>query len=466
MSIDGVGEGSARDSGPEIPEEERREILARIDDAIEKNLRSLSRESDDGAKRRFKAKKHGGLFPVLVNVFAVLLLVGGFFALRSLQTEADALAREGARGLTELERSLIDAIRAEVGALLAGKDAEIAAVSAALSDVDARLEALDALEGEPSELASEERARLLALRDGLAAELAEARGARGRVLGEARERETAVLARLDGRARAFDGGAGATGVEASPAATPGLADARWELARLSEERGATARAETQVAGLFAAVQRQVAAGDFDGAAGSLEGLRATLGTPGLCGLGDARTRRELYAMATGALETLLVSANADGAREILRLQRELDGAKRTAGDLAARDAEAALAVARLEGSVASLQAANAALSSRVGALQTENADMAARMEGLWSENAALAARLAAMGERLAEAEAGGLPTAYAPEPAQIAEPPPEADPNGDVIRELRERNASQERYIAALNTQLAQIRQVLDVLTW
>ena len=182
----------------EISEEEKREIRLKIDGIAERNRLSLAgaedatREAGEG----FRAKKHGGLFPILVNAFAVLTLAVGFLALSSFQNEADVRAREGTRVFSDIERRLIDEIRRETNASLAAKDREINMLLASLSDIEAQLKAL-ALGGEslsPEQLAIQEQ--LIGEQEERRAELAMAREDRSRILDSARSRETTLRAQF------------------------------------------------------------------------------------------------------------------------------------------------------------------------------------------------------------------------------------------------------------------------------
>jgi len=181
----------------EISEEERREILDQIDGIAEKNRQSLSA---DPAKN-FKAKRNGGLFPILVNVFAAVMLAGGFFALYAFQSDIEVQAREGTRVFNPAERTLIDEIRRETVASLAERDREINTILSSLSDVENQLQELssngDALT--PEQLADQERLRVQ--REERRAALALAREERSRILDDARTDEADLQLRRDMRER-------------------------------------------------------------------------------------------------------------------------------------------------------------------------------------------------------------------------------------------------------------------------
>jgi len=384
---DEFGDPEIAFSSAELSEDERKEILAKINGIVEKRRSSLSQDINAAPGKRFKAKKHGGLFPILVNVLAVLILAGGFLALYSFQADVGVQAREGTRVFTDVERTLIEEIRRETNALLAAKDMEIAMILASLADIEMQIQELMAGGGELSQEQLDLQAHLRAMYEERQSALTEAREDRVRILYEARLREVAIQAQVDARLREFDNGA-AAGIRESYAAD--LEAAREELARLAREQDLAMRMESQVAGLFANVQRQVAEGNFDGAAGTVEGLQLALGGSDFQGLRGMQTRRELYALTTQTLEILIASASI-----------VMNG---TAGSIVTQAAESARLIAQLEDSIADLRLANEALGQ-------------------------------------------------------------EMDERDDIIRELQEQNDLQEQSITVLNTQLAQVRLVLQALT-
>jgi len=106
--------GITFDAKSGIPEEEQREILAKINNIAEKNRLSLLESGQGGGKdRRFKAKKSGGVFPVVVIVAAAAALAGGFALLSSIQWKTDTQARTGSKVENSVERALIEEIRKE-----------------------------------------------------------------------------------------------------------------------------------------------------------------------------------------------------------------------------------------------------------------------------------------------------------------------------------------------------------------
>jgi chromosome segregation ATPase len=116
--------GIVIDTQSGISEEEQLKILAQINSIAEKNRLSLS-ESGQGEgksrKPRFKAKKSGGRFPVIVNITAIVLLAGGFTILLSMQGKTDARIRTGTKVYDSVERAIIEEIRKETTGLADGE---------------------------------------------------------------------------------------------------------------------------------------------------------------------------------------------------------------------------------------------------------------------------------------------------------------------------------------------------------
>jgi len=375
------------DANSGISEEEQRDILVQINGIAEKHRQSLSAGMTDGTEtggssgRRFKAKKSGKLFPVLVNIFALVALAVGFFALYSFQSGVDVQAREGTRLFNDLERTLIDEIRRETGYLLAAKDREITAILSSLADVETQLNMLIA----GSEvLTLEQQAMEGALRiqqEERRAALAVAREERSRILDEARSREAVLQAQLDARSREF------TAIADRHAAE--LDAAREELARLAREQAQSAVVEAQVAGFFANIHAQVSENRFDDAEHTIGELREFINAPSFQGIRTIQARRNLYSQAANTLETLLeeylatyaamvagalppdLDAEARLQEEIAHLERTIEARDSTINALGAGATGTAQRISQLENSVDTLQRTNTTLQSDNTRLNTQ-----------------------------------------------------------------------------------------------
>ena len=192
---------TAFDAGSGISEEEQQEILVQINGIAEKNRQSLSTETengDQGARKRLNAKKNGGLFPVLVNFFVVAALIGGLYALYSLQDEADVLARQETRVFNPMERTIIEEIRRETTDMLEVKDMEIAIITHFLADIEMQMEIIAGSEVlTPEQLAT--YGQLRERQEGLRRELIQAQEGRSRILNEAHVQEAVLQAQFNTR---------------------------------------------------------------------------------------------------------------------------------------------------------------------------------------------------------------------------------------------------------------------------
>ena len=384
------------DPGCGIPEEEQREIFAQINNIAEKNRLSLSVAADGVAvkgkkKRRFKAKKSGGLFPVLVNAAAIAALAGGFFALYTFQGKTDAQVREGARVYNSAERALIEEIRKETSSRLEAKENEISLIASQLENVDAELRDLHS---SAQDLTAEQRAaedRLRAMREEYRAALANLQDERSVILEEARMREASLQVQLDNRTREL-----ALVAEQSAAA---IGVAQGELDRLSREQNQAAAVEAQMAAFFATLTARINENRLDEAAEIIVTMRGFLNTPAFMGLRSIQARRDLYlqsinsfdvmieelrrtqaALATGVMSldrsaeaTLaqLQERNAQLERDLAERNRSVAEMERTLQASSTASAGAAQNVTVLERRVETLQADVARESGRANSLQEQ-----------------------------------------------------------------------------------------------
>jgi len=435
------------DAGSGISVEEQREIIVQINGIAEKNRLSLSAgtETGKGLRKRFKAKKNGGLFPVLVNIFAVAALAGGFFLLYSFQTEAEIQAREGTRVFNTGERALIYEIRRETTALLAEKDREINAILASLTDLETQMHNL--LVGSEI-LTMEQQAIQTQLRlqqeERLAA-LALARDERSRILDEARSQEARLQAQLDARTREL---AAITDRHAAE-----LEAARNELAQASREQAQAATVEAQIAAFFANAHAQVAENRFQDAEQTVIALREFINTPAFQGLRLIQARRDLYIQAANTLEAVLeerrtihqamlagalppdLDAETRLREEIAQLERVLTERESTIDALGDGASGAAQRISQLENSVTTLQSTNATLTSQVNTLQ---GNLTTQTQAAANSQQALTT-LQAENTTLSQA----------------------ISTRDSTISQLQQQNTLNEQEITNLNNQIAAIRQLL-----
>jgi len=145
----------------EVSEDERQQILGQIDRAIQSERKPLDQELAD-----VRPRKRGGLFPVVVNAAAVLLVVAGAFLLWELfEVRSEGITLSSA-GFVSAEGSLLEALRQESEGLIRDKEQQIAAIEQRLQAMDRQTLELKA------QLQSDLRAREQELRRRIEAELA------------------------------------------------------------------------------------------------------------------------------------------------------------------------------------------------------------------------------------------------------------------------------------------------------
>jgi len=395
--------GIVFDASCGISEEEQREIFAQINSIAEKNRLSLAASAaaataDGGIppgkgkkKKLFKAKKSGGLFPLLVNVAAIAALAGGFFVLYAFQGKTNATVREGTKVYNSAERALIEEIRKETSSRLEAKENEISLIASQLENVDAELRDLHS---SAQDLTAEQRAaedRLRAMREEYRAALANLQDERSVILEEARMREASLQAQLESRTREL-----ALVAEQSAAA---IDIARGELEQLSREQAQAASVEAQMGAFFATLTSRINENRLDEAAEIIVTMRGFLNTPAFMGLRSIQARRDLYlqsinsfdvmieelrrtqaALATGVMSldrsaeaTLaqLQERNAQLERDLAERNRSVAEMERTLQASSTASAGAAQNVTVLERRVETLQADVARESGRANSLQEQ-----------------------------------------------------------------------------------------------
>jgi len=461
--------GSDPLSGPEfffdadsgISEEEQREILAKINSIAESQRRALSdgavgAEGETGKKNRFKAKKSGRLFPIVVNAVAVTALAGGLFALSFFHGKTDAQVREGARVYNSAERALIDEIRKETSSRLEEKESEISQIASKLEEIDAELRGLHSsnMDLNAEQIAAQNR--LLALQNQYRAEMEGLQNERSRILEEARAREASLQAQLESRTREL------AAVAEQSAAAIGLAQS--EIERLSREQAQAATVEAQMGAFFANLNTEVYEGRFDEAAETVQAMQRFLNTPAFQGLRSIQARKELYAEAIHSFETMIDEVRrfqAAGLRppdrnvertlaelqeQNTRLERDLAEKDRTIAAFSSQGSGLAQRIAEMEGSISTLRTANSALEesssekdSRIASLETNLALQAQNAETARQTVATLQAQNATLTQTVSARD--------------------------NTIGQLQTQNAAHEQTIEGLNTQLVSIRNALQALS-
>lgn len=114
-----------------ITEDEKKEVLDQIDRVVEKNKISVTDELFVTTP-----VKKGALFPILINVFALVLVAGGvFYAYRVFGTRQANLSTE-TQAYLSTEGKLIEEIKKESEAQLLRKEEEISQIQTELMELD------------------------------------------------------------------------------------------------------------------------------------------------------------------------------------------------------------------------------------------------------------------------------------------------------------------------------------------
>jgi len=299
-----------------ISEEEQREILAKINSISEKNRMSLSAgaggDSDEdkkkGGKPRFKAKKKGSFFPIMVNVAAALILIIGSIILVTLHGKTDSEVREGTNTYNSAERVLIEQIkketysrineiRRETTFRLEEKENEISMISLKLEEIDAELQELYSSNLEHTAEQMEAERRLKALQEDYRAMLTFLQNEKSEILENARIKEAELQALLDSKTREL-----AFITEQSI----DVLDAAYnEMERLNREQARSTAVEAEIGAFFTNLNGQINNNQLDDATVTIQSIRDFMDTPSFQAIRSLQTRKNLYVQAIDLFETMI-----------------------------------------------------------------------------------------------------------------------------------------------------------------
>lgn len=333
-NTDGFGEG---DSAAGITSEDRREIIAHIEEITRGNRMDLSAD-----RFAFKANKRGYVLPLVVNLSAVIVTAGVLLLLSSSFAAREVSEQYAGAALTSAEGRLLQELKRDADSQMKEKDSAIVELRARLDDLDKQRGELTAtfderLRAKESELRQsfeqeldkerqrlraqglsedlineriakivseresglkrdlaefknrldEERsaadARMAKLREEYRGELAGLSEERTRLLEESRRKEAELRATMDAKTRALE----AAGAQA----TANLESARAELTRLSEEQNTLKAAEDRILGLYATVRTSLTERRFADAVADADKLQVFLNDPSIVSVEGLRARR-------------------------------------------------------------------------------------------------------------------------------------------------------------------------------
>lgn len=326
--------------------EERAQIEAEIRRAVDENRINVGPDTF-----RIRPRKRGAGLPILVNVFALLLIVGGVYVLLQLfeAQEEDLVSRTGT--VASAEGRLLSALREESAQALSRKDAEIAEIERRLADAQAereqiRSDAETRLAEREAELRAEFEAALEAERARLAEENLTDAERTTRLAAFRAEREGELerdIAALEEEARADVAAQEAALASLVAEYEQTLGDARTErealraelaereaeleaqyeqrAAELSDERAAAVRLLEeleaqqeqrqlildQILGFYAGARASISEGDYQAAGASLDALRDYLESGPIGSIPDLQRRRQVELFLVDTLEQRLTT---------------------------------------------------------------------------------------------------------------------------------------------------------------
>jgi len=350
-----LAETADRNSG--ISPEDRIEITAQIDELTRKNRIDLTPE-----RLVLQPLKKGFLFPLAVNVLALLVTGGALWGLSAMFSERDARYSQTGAALASAEGKLIQELKKDSESRLSEKDKEINDFQARLAAMEKEQSKLQAgfeerLTNRETELRSlmetelrKERERLV--KEGLSKELIEERlkkfeeerlvsikkelldfksqldaertaaeanyaklrdefknnisslnADRKRIQDESKKREDALRSSLEAKTLELENQTQALASQAAQA-TAGLQQAQAELGRLTEQRNKAAAAEDQIIGLYLSVRAALQDDRYEDAAKSASSLQSYLMEPGLAEIPALQKRRPADLFASDTLSRL------------------------------------------------------------------------------------------------------------------------------------------------------------------
>ena len=311
------------DTSSGIPLEEQQEILAGIN-AMAGGTRIVPEAVVT------KASKKGFVFPLFVNIGALVLLGLGFSLLFFLHGHDEQEIRDSSATLGLTERKLIQEIRKETNRQIDEKEKEIDDILSKLSATDAEYRDLQASVETLTEAQQERAAYLSNLQEEYHDTLSALNDEKAKILEDSMESEAALRAQAEEKTKELS-----SAVEQSQA---DLGAAMEELRRLGAEQERGARVESQVAGFFTSLNSLIDNGRLDEASSTLASVKEFLASPSLQGLRSFEARKQSYLAAADAMEAAIAEAKrlteeSDRLREGAPVQAQDPGSS----ELAARD---------------------------------------------------------------------------------------------------------------------------------
>jgi chromosome segregation ATPase len=286
------------DTSSGISMDEQQEILAEIN-AMAGGRNLVKEAAGNGILSGVLsgAKKKGYVFPLAVNISAIILLAAGFFLLYFLHGQDEQQIRESTAVLGLTERILIQEIRQETNRLISEKENEINNILSMLSAVDAEYRVLAESVETLTEVQRERAAYLLMMQEGYHQTLSQLQEERAGILEDARLREANLRAQAEERTRELT-----LRMEQDQVS---LSEAMEELRQLGSEQERANRAESQMSGFYTAVNNQISESRLAEASHTLTVMREFLDAPSLQGLRIFESRKQTHLTVINLMESAI-----------------------------------------------------------------------------------------------------------------------------------------------------------------
>jgi len=381
-----------------ISVEEQQEILSEINGIAEKNRKQLSQTGSQIVESKGKiiinAQKKDAVFPLAVNIAAIILLLGGAVLLVSFNGKKDEQVRTGDAVYNLTERALIDEIRKDTADKIAAKENEIASIVAKLNEVDGELSKLYSSNQTLTSDQITTQGKLLALQNYYRDQLATLQDERSQILEASRLREARLRAQLDERTREF--------AAAQQKVSSELESAVNELDKLRTEQEKIAVIDAQISGGLASAKDNIQKKQYDQATRTVENLRRFCNNNVLATSRTFQSRKDFYNQSIDFMEAMIndaiknsgssssSSSDADQSElkdENAKLQEKITEMQKTIDAQKSGDSGLSKRIDDLNASVASLQKDSKAKDDRISSLEADKTKNATDITNLQNASA-------------------------------------------------------------------------------
>ena len=307
-----------------------------------------------------KAKNKDYLFPLIINICALILLGLGTFMISFFYRSDEQNIREASAGLGHTERLLIQEIRQQTRNLIDEKDRQIDEIFSILSELNAESRSLQSSAETLSAEQSQRLAQLLRMHDEYSLLVRNLQDEKFMLIEESRTREAALHSHIEERS-----------VE--------LSAAMEELLRLHSDHERGTRIEQHMGGLYASANNQIRSGRLDEAHIILEQMRQFMDAPSLQGVHLLQTRRQSHLAAINALEIAVAGARSGQDSEQARI---ISGYQSSIGQMDLQMQAANDRIMEAENALAEQARENAALIQEVDALRRQSDELQTQIEAV------------------------------------------------------------------------------------